>query len=71
MTKKCYISVNRNEVRNGEFPIRVSVGKYGRPLKARSVQINGPSKVVFNRRKPAPWGARLWIEANPDDVELS
>jgi hypothetical protein len=71
MTKKAYISINRNEVaKSGSWPIRVSVGKYGKPMKARSVEINGPSKLVVSTDKPAPWGARVWIEAKPSDVEL-
>ena len=69
--RKAYISVNKNEVRQVDAsPLRVSVGKYGRPRKGRTVSINGPSKVVFSPDKPAPWGARLWIEARPEDVEV-
>ncbi len=53
---RTYVSVCKNiilsNLKHGlhKPPIRVSKGLYGRP------------RIVYSPNKPAPWGARVWIE---------
>jgi hypothetical protein len=68
---KTYISVCKNVIlsnlKNGtrKPPIRVSRGLHGRPRHCHSLAFKGrdirQGRVVYSLR-PAPWGARVWIE---------
>lgn len=67
--KKKYISVNKHviakNVRHGtnEPPIRVAVGKSGKPVYCHGVKIDGPSTLLYSAEKPVlKCGARLVIE---------
>lgn len=63
-----YLSVNRHTInrntREGrnDPPIRISRGKYGRPLYGRKVVIDGPSMLLYQSTRPIlKCGARLVI----------
>lgn len=43
-------------------PVRVSVGRHGRPRYAHAVMIQGFSTVVYDQKNPLPCGARAWIQ---------
>ena len=69
---KKIIHINKNIIQyNGkhgtDLPVcRVQVGKkitYG-----RTVDILGPSKMIYNNDKPLSCGAKLWIETDADIV---
>lgn len=67
---KTYISVCKNVIlsnlKNGthKAPIRVSRGLHGRPRHRHTLEFNGRSRIVYSPNKPAPWGARVWIEVD-------
>ena len=67
---KTYVSVCKNTIlsnlKNGtDTPvIRVSKGKYGKATRVREFAINGKAKLVYSPDKPAPWGARVWLEVS-------
>ena len=48
----------------------ITVKTYKSNEYAASVRINGPSEVVYSPEKPLSCGARVWIEADYDDLEL-
>jgi hypothetical protein len=64
---KTYISVCKNTIltnlKNGtnKPPIRISKGLNGKPTHAHTFEFIGRGKIVYSD-KPAPWGARVWIE---------
>jgi len=69
---KKIIHINRNIIQyNGkhgtDLPVcRVTEGKdthYG-----RTVEILGPSKMIYNDKNPLKCGAKLWIETEADIV---
>ena len=68
---KTYVSVCKNTIlRNlkrglNDPPIRVSRGLHGKPRRYRTLTLRGRVKVVYSPRKPAPWGARVWLEVDP------
>jgi hypothetical protein len=74
--KKVYISINGQTIRQNarlnedKPPIRVAVGKSGKPWYASDVEISGPSRLTYSPDKPAPWGARLWLEVD-DEKDVS
>ena len=43
-------------------PIRVSLGKHGRPCYGRKVVVTGPSTIIYDTGNPLPCGATVWIE---------
>lgn len=65
---KTYISVCKNVIlanlKHGtnKPPIRVSRGLHGKPRHLRTLQFVGTGRIVYSPNKPAPWGARVWIE---------
>lgn len=68
MTKKAYISINKQQMRKGEPAIRVAVGKSGKPWFASEVVISGPSRLI-QADKPYSWGARVVLEVdNEKDI---
>lgn len=63
-----YINVNRHRILanakrgSDEPPIRIARGKYGKPTYAHEVEIEGPSRLIYDAGKPIlPCGARLAI----------
>lgn len=71
---KKLIHINRNIIQyndkhNTNLPVcRIQIGKetkYG-----MAVNINGPSKMVYDAENPLKCGAKLWIETTADiDIE--
>ncbi len=65
--KKTYISVCKNVIlsnlKNGtnKPPIRVSVGKHGKPKHYHRYK-KGDFEIVCDMKNPQPWGARVWVE---------
>lgn len=73
--KKKYISVNKHVIahnaRHGtnDPPIRVTVGKSGPGVYCWSVDIQGPSRLLYSADKPIlKCGARLVIETEADVI---
>jgi hypothetical protein len=64
---KTYVSVCKNTILSNlkhgtDNPaIRVSRGLYGKARRQHSFERNGRIRVVQSK-KPAPWGARVWLE---------
>ena len=71
---KAIIHINQHKIRSnaktGEREPVITVKTYKSNEYAKSVEINGPSKVVYSPDKPLSCGAKVWIEASYDDVEL-
>ena len=71
---KAKIHINRHKIRsnakNGEREPVITVKTYKSNEYAMSVKINGPSVVVYSPDKPLSCGAKVWIEATYEDVEL-
>lgn len=65
---KTFVSVCKNVIlsnlKNGtnKPPIRISRGLHGKPRHAQTFNFTGTGRIVYSPRKPAPWGARVWIE---------
>ncbi len=65
---KTYVTVCKNTILSNlkhgknDPPIRISIGKYGKPKRVHSFKKYGLAKIVCNMEKPMPWGARVWIE---------
>ncbi len=65
-----YISVCKNTIlsnlkqKKNDPPIRVSKGLHGRPKRYHEYTAHGTTKVVYSPNKPAPWGARVWLEVD-------
>jgi hypothetical protein len=72
---KTYIHVNRlrmmaNRRDNTDLPVvAVRRGRAGKPKYAHSVQVNGPSTVVYDPEHSLCVGAEVWIEV-PANVEV-
>lgn len=68
MSKTTYVSVCKNTIlsnlkhKKNDPPIRISKGKYGKPVRKHSFQANGKVKIVYSPDKPMPWGARVYLE---------
>jgi hypothetical protein len=74
MGKKAVVHVNQHEIKKnnkdgGDRPV-ITVKTYNTNEYASEVSINGPSKVIYSPSKPLSCGARVWIEADYDDIEL-
>lgn len=65
---KTLIHVNQHVVRsnskNGENKPVLTVKNYKSNTYAHSVQIEGPSRVVYSPDKPLSCGAKVWIETD-------
>lgn len=55
------IHVNQHAIR-AKAEKTLTVKTYKSNTYARTVEINGPSKVVYSPDKPLSCGARVWIE---------
>ncbi len=62
-----WIVVNRHRIRANAKgsslpPIRITRGKYGKPVYANEIEFDGPTRLVYDANKPVlPCGARLAI----------
>lgn len=61
------IHVNQHKVRKREEKT-LTVKTYKSNTYARTVEICGPSKVVYSPDKPLSCGARVWIETQSEVV---
>ena len=61
--------IKKNNKDGGDRPV-ITVKTYNTNEYASEVSINGPSKVIYSPSKPLSCGARVWIEADYDDIEL-
>jgi hypothetical protein len=65
---KTYVSVCKNQIlsnlkHNTNKPvIRVSKGLYGKPQRVHEYHKYGLVSIKYSPKKPAPWGARVWLE---------
>ena len=70
---KTIIHVNQHVIKanakNGEQEPVLTVKTYKSNVYANSVQINGPSRIVYSPDKPLSCGAKVWIETT-SDVEV-
>jgi hypothetical protein len=71
---KAKIHINQHKIKSnaktgGREPV-ITVKTYKSNEYATRVTINGPSEVVYSPDKPLPCGARVWIEAGYEDLEL-
>lgn len=71
---KMHIHVNQNKIRsnlkNGTTEPVITCKTYKTNDYAHRVKINGPSEVVYSPDKPLSCGARVWIVADSNDVEI-
>jgi|TARA_R110000787_G_scaffold137136_3_gene249881 hypothetical protein len=71
---KARIHINRHKIRsnakNGESVPVITVKTYRSNEYASNVRINGPSEVVYSPHRPLSCGAKVWIEADYDDLIL-
>lgn len=71
---KAQIHVNQHVIRRnnktGEREPVITVKTYKSNEYAWEVAIEGPSRLVYSPDKPLSCGAKVWIEADYDDVTL-
>ena len=71
---KAKVHINQHRIRSnaktGDREPVITVKTYKGNEYATSVRINGPSEVVYSPDKPLSCGAKVWIEAEYDDLEL-
>ena len=69
---KTIIHVNQHEIKkntkNGTDNPVLTVKTYKSNTYATSVDIRGPSKIVYSPHKPLSCGARVWIETEAEVV---
>jgi len=69
---KTIIHVNQHEIKkntkNGTDNPVLTVKTYKTNIYATSVDIRGPSKIVYSPHKPLSCGARVWIETEAEVV---
>jgi hypothetical protein len=70
---KTIIHVNQHVIKanakSGKQEPVLTVKTYKSNVYANSVQINGPSRIVYSPDKPLSCGAKVWIETT-SDVEV-
>ena len=59
------IHVNQHAIRRGDVQC-ITVKTYNSNTYARSVDIDGPSRIVYSPDKPLACGAKVWIETDAD-----
>jgi len=71
---KARIHINQHKIRRntktGEREPVITVKTYKSNEYATDVTIDGPSKLVYSPDKPLSCGAKVWIEAEYEDVVL-
>lgn len=70
MIKRIHLNqhVIRSNKKNNENNPPLTIKMDGNNIRAYSVEINGPSMVVYSPDKPLSCGARLWIETESEIV---
>jgi|TARA_R110002012_G_scaffold52554_5_gene135032 hypothetical protein len=72
---KAKIHINQHVIRRngktGEREPVITVKTYKSNEYASEVLIDGPSRLVYSPDKPLSCGAKVWIEADYDDLRLS
>lgn len=67
---KTIIHVDQHALRayrkDGEVRPPITVKTYKSNIRAISVDIKGPCKVIFSPDKPLPCGAKVWIETEAE-----
>lgn len=65
---KTYVTVCKNTILSNlkhntrKPPIRVSVGRYGKPKRVQQFCAKGKVRIICDMMNPLPWGARVWME---------
>ena len=71
---KAKIHINQHIIRanakNDERNPVITVKTYKSNEYAHKICINGPSEVIYSPDKPLSCGAKVWIEANYEDISL-
>ena len=71
---KAKVHINQHRIRSntksGAREPVITVKTYKSNEYAASVRINGPSEIVYSPEKPLSCGAKVWIEADYNDLEL-
>jgi hypothetical protein len=68
---KTFVSVCKNQILSNlkhgtnEPVIRVSHGLHGKPKRVHEFTQSGTVTIKYSPNKPAPWGARVWLEIEP------
>ena len=69
---KTVIHVNQHVIKsnakNGENKPTLTVKTYKENRYAHTVEINGPSRVVYSPDKPLSCGAKVWIETEAEVI---
>jgi hypothetical protein len=69
---KTIIHVNQHVIKanrlNGTNDPVLTVKTYKSNTYAHEVEINGPSRLVYNAEKPLSCGARVWIETEAEVI---
>lgn len=70
MLKRIHVDqhVIRRNAKLGEHNPPISIKTSKGNTKARSVQILGPSRLVYSPDKPLSCGAKLWVETRADII---
>ena len=72
---KARIHINQHKIRRntktGEREPVITVKTYKSNEYATDVTIDGPSKLVYSPDQPLSCGAKVWIEAEYEDVVLA
>lgn len=69
--KRIHIDQQRikdNKKQTGNFQPVITVQWKNRPYKVRTINIDGPSSVVYSPYKPLSCGAHVWIETTAEVV---
>jgi len=75
MTMKARVHVNQHNIKwnaknvGDERPV-ITVKTYKSNEYADSIEINGPSKVIYSPNKPLSCGAKVWIECCYKDIQI-
>lgn len=57
--------LRRNQINGTNEPV-ITVKTYKSNHYCHSVDIHGPSKVIYREEKPLPCGARVWVETEAE-----
>ena len=71
---KAKVHVNQHKIRSNaktaEREPLITVKTYKSKEYASTGEINGPSKIVYSPDKPLSCGAKVWVEAEYEDLTL-
>lgn len=68
MLKRIHINqhVIRANAKNGESEPVITVKTYDSNTYGHTVEIHGPSKIIYSPDKPLSCGAKVWIETDAE-----